>query len=141
MDHALFDREQFGGDCRIITHPSAGLLPFVLAYRRGLPVVLCLVYYVLARRLGLRCRGVSLPGHFLVRVGNGRGMLIDPFSGGQSVTAEEAVAQCRERHGTGLHTGAAGGSDLRLAGLGRAQADTCGAGIGRRQDECDIRPS
>ncbi len=103
-----FDEQQLTGDDFISRHPTAAFVPFVLLYRRGLPVILCLLYHVTARRLGLETDGVALPGHFLVRVknvdqgANSEGaLLIDPSLGGRLVTELEAAERCRERFAAG----------------------------------------
>ena len=40
----------------------------MLATRRGIPITLALLYIELAAQLGLSARGVSFPGHFLVKL-------------------------------------------------------------------------
>ncbi len=67
--------------------PKNSLLPDVLDRRLGIPITLALVYCEIARRAGVRARGVSFPGHFLVRVDPfGREdapVAVDPFFGGR----------------------------------------------------------
>jgi regulator of sirC expression with transglutaminase-like and TPR domain len=69
--------------------PRNSLLPDVLERRLGIPITLSLVYCELARRAGVRARGVSFPGHFLVRVDAADGedapvpVIVDPFFGGR----------------------------------------------------------
>jgi regulator of sirC expression with transglutaminase-like and TPR domain len=61
----------------------------VLATRRGIPITLALIYMELAAHIGLNARGVSLPGHFLVKLHTGQGeVLIDPMSG-RSLSRDE----------------------------------------------------
>ena len=43
-------------------------LPQVLERKTGLPILLCVVYLAICRRLGLVGHGVGLPWHFVVRV-------------------------------------------------------------------------
>lgn len=65
----------------------------VLERRKGLPVALGIVYIHVARALGEEAAGLNFPGHFLVRVGQGRQRaIIDPFHAGRPCEA----AQLRE---------------------------------------------
>jgi len=61
-------------------------LPDVIERRLGIPITLAVVYCEVARRVGVRARGVSFPGHFLVRVdaphGEDAPVAVDPFFGG-----------------------------------------------------------
>ncbi|HYN61171.1 MAG TPA: tetratricopeptide repeat protein, partial [Rubrivivax sp.] len=50
--------------------------------RRGIPITLALLYIELATQIGLHARGVSFPGHFLVKLRATKGeVVIDPLSG------------------------------------------------------------
>jgi regulator of sirC expression with transglutaminase-like and TPR domain len=61
----------------------------VLQSRRGIPITLALLYTELAHHAGLTARGVSFPGHYLVKLKLPRGeVVIDPFSG-MSLSREE----------------------------------------------------
>jgi regulator of sirC expression with transglutaminase-like and TPR domain len=61
----------------------------VLASRRGIPITLALLYAELAAQVGLSARGVSFPGHFLVKLRMPQGeVVIDPFTG-KSLSREE----------------------------------------------------
>ncbi|MCU0682476.1 MAG: hypothetical protein MUF34_09510 [Polyangiaceae bacterium] len=56
----------------------------VLDRRMGIPISLAVVFIEVANRAGLEARGVSFPGHFLVRVEDaaaGRPLFVDPFRG------------------------------------------------------------
>ena len=85
----------------ISSHGSANsYLPEVLRTRRGLPITLSLVYKVVAERLGLRARGIGLPGHFLCGVEvDGKIMLVDAFAQGRIITVDEAHARMQEMLG------------------------------------------
>ena len=77
--------------------PKNSYLPDVLDRRLGIPITLALVYCEVARRAGVRARGVGFPGHFLVRV-DGPGAaadaphVVDPFSGGRLLGPTELQA-------------------------------------------------
>jgi regulator of sirC expression with transglutaminase-like and TPR domain len=77
----------FRGNEQDYYDPKNSLLPDVLDRKLGIPITLALVYCEIARRVGVRARGVSFPGHFLVRVDPpGREdapVAVDPFFGGR----------------------------------------------------------
>jgi regulator of sirC expression with transglutaminase-like and TPR domain len=70
--------------------PANSMLDIVLERRRGLPIVLSIVYVEVARRAGLQLAGVGLPGHYVVgRFHPGPTILLDPFAGGERVFADD----------------------------------------------------
>lgn len=83
----LYEGLGFRGNEQDYYDPKNSLLPDVLDRRLGIPITLALVYCEVARRAGVRARGVSFPGHFLVRVdAAGREdapLAVDPFFGGR----------------------------------------------------------
>lgn len=74
----------------------------VLSQRRGIPLTLALIYIELAAQIGLTARGVSFPGHFLVKLRMPQGeVVIDPFNG-RSLSRDdldERLAPYRRRQG------------------------------------------
>jgi regulator of sirC expression with transglutaminase-like and TPR domain len=101
LHQVLFDEEGFRGNTEDYYNPSNSYLPAVLATKRGLPITLCLVYKIVAERLGLRTWGVGLPGHFLVAIEEAprRAVLVDPFAGGRILTVDEAHDRIKELFG------------------------------------------
>ena len=71
----------------------ASLLHEVLRRRRGLPILLSVVYQEVARRVGVPAYGIGLPGHFVAEVA---GQLVDPFYGGRLVTRAELARRVGE---------------------------------------------
>ncbi|MFJ2740486.1 transglutaminase-like domain-containing protein [Streptomyces sp. NPDC087440] len=70
---------------------DSSLLPAVLKRRRGLPILLSVVWMEVARRAGAPVYGVALPGHFVVAFGEpGAQVLVDPFNGGRLLTGADA---------------------------------------------------
>ncbi len=62
--------------------PDNSYLNMVLKRRRGIPISLAVLYLELAGQLGLAVRGVSFPGHFLLRATLADGdAMIDPTTG------------------------------------------------------------
>jgi regulator of sirC expression with transglutaminase-like and TPR domain len=73
----------FTGDSDDYDHPDNSMLDLVLERRRGLPILLSVVYVEVARRAGVPLAGVGLPGHFVVgHFGGPEVLLADPFDGG-----------------------------------------------------------
>jgi regulator of sirC expression with transglutaminase-like and TPR domain len=83
----LFEGLGFRGNEQEYYDPRNSLLPDVLNRKLGIPITLALVYCEVARRVGVRARGVSFPGHFLVRVDSAKSddapVAVDPFFGGR----------------------------------------------------------
>ncbi|MEK2493538.1 transglutaminase-like domain-containing protein [Kitasatospora purpeofusca] len=83
----LGGRERFHGRKSDYRRLESSLLPEVLRRRRGLPIMLALVWWAVARRAGVTVHGIALPGHFVVAVGGPAGgedyVLADPFHGGR----------------------------------------------------------
>ena len=66
-------------------------LPAVLNSRRGLPVMLSLIYKVVGEWAGLTFKAMNARATFMVRVRcDDAWMIVDPFFGGQMLTREEA---------------------------------------------------
>jgi hypothetical protein len=86
----------FLGDREHYDAPQNSMLDLVLARRRGLPILLSVVYVEVARRAGIELAGVGLPGHFVVgHFGTDPPALVDPFAGGVQVKTDVAQDQVR----------------------------------------------
>jgi len=91
LNRYFFHELGFGGNVNDYYDPDNSYLHQVLDSRRGIPISLAVIYIELATQLGLTARGVSFPGHFLVKLRMPRGeVVIDPFTG-QSLSREELV--------------------------------------------------
>lgn len=91
LHDVLFEEEGFAGNTDDYYDAANNFLPTVLESKRGLPIILSLIYKDVAGRLGLRVHGVNLPGHFLVSVEcGGSPLMIDAFAGGRVIHVEEA---------------------------------------------------
>jgi regulator of sirC expression with transglutaminase-like and TPR domain len=98
----LFDEQGFHGNHDDYYDPRNSFLNDVLDRRTGIPVTLSAVYIEVGRRCGLDVEGVSLPGHFIVRVrraGRARAVpapeeqLVDPFHAGALLSLRECQAR------------------------------------------------
>lgn len=81
----------------------SALLHEVLRRRRGLPILLSVVWIEVARRAGAPVHGVALPGHFVVGFGaHDEQVLADPFAGGGVLTPMDAELLVAGATGTPL---------------------------------------
>ncbi|HEV8689727.1 MAG TPA: tetratricopeptide repeat protein, partial [Ideonella sp.] len=89
LNRYFFRELGFGGNVNDYYDAGNSYLHQVLASRRGIPISLALVYIELAGHAGLVARGVSFPGHFLVKLRLPHGeAVMDPFNG-RSLSREE----------------------------------------------------
>lgn len=89
LNQFFFRDLNFGGNVNDYYDPDNSYLNAVLRKRRGIPITLAVLWLELATGLGLNARGVSFPGHFMVKVNLPKGqVVIDPFNG-QSLSREE----------------------------------------------------
>ncbi|MEU4034668.1 transglutaminase-like domain-containing protein [Streptomyces collinus] len=87
----LGERLGFHGTPADYQRLESSLLHEVLRRRRGLPILLSVVWLEAARRAGAPVCGVALPGHFVVGFGPERDqVLVDPFDGGRVLTGTDA---------------------------------------------------
>ncbi|MEK8050192.1 tetratricopeptide repeat protein [Ideonella sp. DXS22W] len=102
LNRYFFDELGFAGNVNDYYDRDNSYIHAVLASRRGIPITLALIYIELAGQLGLWARGVSFPGHFLVKLRLPQGeVLLDPFNG-RSLSRDELderLAPYRRRHG------------------------------------------
>ncbi len=86
LTEVLGRRHGFAGDSEHYDDPANSMLDIVLERRRGLPILLSIVYVEVARRAGLQLVGVGLPGHYVVgRFDPPPPVLLDPFDGGELI--------------------------------------------------------
>ncbi|HEY8581404.1 MAG TPA: transglutaminase-like domain-containing protein [Capillimicrobium sp.] len=83
----------FAGDRASYDAPANSMLDQVLERRRGLPILLSVVYVEVGRRAGIPLAGVGLPGHFVCgHVGGAEVLLVDPFNRGRPIRPVDAPA-------------------------------------------------
>jgi regulator of sirC expression with transglutaminase-like and TPR domain len=86
----IFGEEGYRGSQESFAVPASSLLSQVIETHRGIPISLCLIFLLVARRLGLPVEPVGLPGRFMVGVFRGREPLyIDCYEGGVFRTRAE----------------------------------------------------
>jgi regulator of sirC expression with transglutaminase-like and TPR domain len=89
LNRFFFQELGFAGNVNNYYDPHNSYLHRVLKTRRGIPITLAVLYIELATQIGLTARGVSFPGHFLIKLKMPQGeVVLDPFTG-QSLSREE----------------------------------------------------
>ncbi|KAK9804368.1 hypothetical protein WJX72_009528 [[Myrmecia] bisecta] len=91
------------GDARSYYDRSNSLLPYVLVHKKGIPISLAVVHAAVGRRAGLPIGMVSVPMHFMNRLGEEGGAdecFVDVFDGGRIASRKETV-----RHMQSLNVG------------------------------------
>jgi regulator of sirC expression with transglutaminase-like and TPR domain len=107
LNRYLFEELGFSGNAADYYDPRNSFLNEVLDRRLGIPITLSMVYIEIGQRLGLALRGVSFPGHFLVKctVRDGA-VVLDPYANGASLGMDDLRQRLRV-----LRSGAAEASD------------------------------
>ncbi len=78
----FFNDLNFGGNVNDYYDPDNSYMNALLRTRRGIPISLAVLWMELAQGLGLSVRGVSFPGHFMVKINLPMGQaVIDPMTG------------------------------------------------------------
>ena len=94
LNYYLFNEMRFSGNIDEYYDPRNSYLNEVIERRTGIPITLSILYLEVGKRLGLALKGVSFPGHFLVKLSVKRGQLVlDPFTGGEA----QSEADLRQR--------------------------------------------
>ncbi len=93
----VYDVHGFRGNDADYADPHNSHLNDVLDRKLGIPITLAIVLMGVARRVGVAARGVSFPGHFLVRFERNAGgpLIVDPFDRGRAVTMTELEVRLR----------------------------------------------
>ena len=89
LNQFFYQELGFAGNVNDYYDPNNSYLHKVLLSRRGIPISLAVIYMELAQQVGLNVRGISFPGHFLMKLSVKNGYIIlDPFNGA-SLSREE----------------------------------------------------
>lgn len=100
LNQFLFVEQGFSGDMENYHDPRNSFLNEVLDRKIGIPITLSILYIEIGRRLGVPLKGVSFPGHFLVKFSTNQGeVVLDPFSGGSLLSKEDLVELLEEAYG------------------------------------------
>ncbi len=66
MNHVLFQQLKFSANTKNFHSPKNSFLNIVIESRKGNPISLCIMYLLLARKIGLPISGVNLPNLFVL---------------------------------------------------------------------------
>ena len=98
LNQFFFQDLNFGGNVNDYYDPDNSFVHVLLKTRRGIPITLAVLWLELALGMGLDARGLSFPGHFMVKVNLPKGqVVIDPFTG-QSLSREELAERLHPLH-------------------------------------------
>lgn len=82
LNNYFYQELGFAGNLNDYYNPDNSYLHKVLATRRGIPISLAVIYMELAQQIGLNVKGISFPGHFLMKLSVKHGdIILDPFNG------------------------------------------------------------
>ncbi len=79
----------FGSNLNNYYDPDNSYLHRVLKTRRGIPISLAMVYVEMAQQCGLDVKGISFPGHFLMKLSIPSGDIVLDPTNGESLSREE----------------------------------------------------
>jgi regulator of sirC expression with transglutaminase-like and TPR domain len=100
LNRFLFDEQGFAPNVENYYDPRNSFLNEVLERRVGIPISLSILYIEIGRRVGLPLRGVSFPGHFLVKCKVNDGVIVlDPYCRGVSLSLNDLQQRLREVQG------------------------------------------
>lgn len=82
LNNFFYQELGFAGNLNDYYSPDNSYLNKVLIGRRGIPISLAVIYMELASHIGLKVKGISFPGHFLMKLSvNSGDIILDPFNG------------------------------------------------------------
>lgn len=89
LNHFFYNELGFAGNVNDYYDPNNSYLHRVITTRRGIPISLAVIYMELAQQIDLDIKGISFPGHFLMKLSVPSGeIILDPFNG-SSLSREE----------------------------------------------------
>lgn len=140
----MYQTAGFHGNTNNYYDPKNSFLNEVIDRKTGIPITLAIILIEIGRRVGIALRGVSFPGHFLVRMETPRGpRLIDPFQG--RILSRDELRQLYKRatNQTGepepQHLEPAGKSSILLRVLNNLSGIYSSRADGRRLCEMLVR--
>ena len=91
LNYVMFEVEGFRGNTSNYYNPNNSYIDKVLETRQGIPITLCILYMLIAERLGIRLEPINFPRHFLLRLKNDKSneTYIDVFQKGKRLSQQE----------------------------------------------------
>ncbi|MBT3942891.1 MAG: tetratricopeptide repeat protein [Chloroflexi bacterium] len=91
-NEVLFNDLGLRGDKKRYYDPRNSYIPDVLDRGLGNPITLSVLYMEVGRRAGYRFHGIGLPGHFIIRAGEGsEALYVDPYDAGGLLSRRECI--------------------------------------------------
>ena len=98
VSRVLFHEESMRGPHLDFHNPLNSSLSFALEEKKGLPMTLCVIFLLVARRIGLDLEPIALPGRLMVGCFSGEApFYVDAFEGGRMRTSSEVISFLRKR--------------------------------------------
>ena len=90
LNEVIFGLHGYSGDTLTYDDTQNANLMRVIDRKKGLPIALGILVIQTARSCGYSADGLNFPGHFLIRIGEGRErIIVDPFNDGVERTAAD----------------------------------------------------
>ena len=90
LNYIMFEEERFRGNTSNYYNPNNSYIDKVLETRQGIPITLCILYMLIAKRLGMSLEPINFPRHFLLRLNiKNSDTYIDVFQKGKRLTQAE----------------------------------------------------
>lgn len=110
LNHVLFIEKGYIGNTNEYYDPRNSFLNDVFERKLGNPISLSILYIELGQLLGLALKGISFPGHFLVKLEISDGAIVlDPYFGGISLDEDDIEDRLHEYYGSKLNKSLANG--------------------------------
>lgn len=92
LNHVLFNSLKFSANTKNFHSPANSMLSVVLDTKKGNPISLCIIYMLVATRLGLPIYGVNFPNLFvLIYKSNNSNFYINAFNRGMIHQRKDAI--------------------------------------------------
>lgn len=92
LNDLLYKKLGYCGNEKDYYEPDNSYLNRVIDRRTGNPISLCVLYFLIARRLGIPITGIGMPGHFVCRYQTAsEEIYIDCFNQGKLLTKADCV--------------------------------------------------
>ena len=92
INSALFGRLKFSANSKNFHSPANSMLSAVLESKKGNPITLCAIYYLVAQKLGLPIYGVNMPNLFvLIYKSLDTNFYINAFNKGLTFTRKDVI--------------------------------------------------
>jgi len=93
LNYYLFKKFGFRGNKEDYYNPDNNFLDKVLENRKGIPITLSVLTLLVAARLQMPVKGISLPAHFIVKYEDDSGeIFFDPFFNGKIYSRDECLS-------------------------------------------------